>query len=164
MLSPERGVVNSILSGLGLHQQPFLTSSSQALISIITIVVWKSVGYWSLFFWAGLQEVSRSLYEASSLDGATRWKQFLHVTYPMMKRPLTFVAVSVTVSNFLLFSPMYILTQGGPQHSTNTLMLESFNSAFLYSDSGRASAIVIILILITLAIVAVQFRFLRARH
>ncbi|MCS7464209.1 sugar ABC transporter permease [Paenibacillus doosanensis] len=164
MLSPEQGVVNSMLVGLGLEQQPFLTSSKQALASIIGISTWKGIGYWAIFFLAGLQEVSVSLYEASSMDGASRWQQFMQVTFPMMKRSITFVAVSVTVSNFLLFSPMYILTQGGPEHSTNVLMLESYNSAFLYSDSGRASAIVIILLLLTLSIVALQFKFLKAKH
>lgn len=164
MLSPEQGVVNSILVGLGFSPQPFLTSSTQALGSIIAIASWKGVGYWALFLLAGLQEVSPSLYEASSLDGASRWKQFILVTYPMMMRPLTFVVVSVTVANLLLFSPMYILTRGGPEKSTNVLMLESYNSAFLYSDLGRASAIVIIMLLVTLVIVAAQFRLFKARH
>jgi multiple sugar transport system permease protein len=164
MLSPEQGVVNSMLVGLGMEQQPFLTGSKQALASIIGIATWKGIGYWAIFFLAGLQEVPVSLYEASSMDGASRWQQFKQVTFPMMKRSITFVAVSVTVSNFLLFSPMYILTQGGPEHSTNVLMLESYNSAFLYSDSGRASAIVIILLLLTLSIVALQFKFLQAKH
>ncbi|WP_248930038.1 carbohydrate ABC transporter permease [Paenibacillus hamazuiensis] len=164
MLSPEQGVVNSVLVGLGLEPQPFLTGSKQALASIIGIATWKGVGYWAIFLLAGLQEVPESLYEASSMDGASRFEQFKQVTFPMMKRSLTFVAVSVTVSNFLLFSPMYILTQGGPEHSTNVLMLESYNSAFLYSDTGRASAIVIILLLMTLCIVALQFKFLKAKH
>jgi multiple sugar transport system permease protein len=164
MLSPEQGVINSVLVGLGLEPQPFLTSSKQALASIIGISTWKGIGYWAIFLLAGLQEVSISLYEASAMDGASRWEQFKQVTFPMMKRSLTFVAVSVTVSNFLLFSPMYILTQGGPEHSTNVLMLESYNSAFLYSDSGRASAIVIVLLILTLSIVALQFKFLRAKH
>lgn len=164
MLSPEQGVVNSILAALGFSPQPFLGSSTQALGSIIAIASWKGVGYWALFLLAGLQEVPASLYEASSLDGASRWKQFVHVTYPMMKRTLTFVVVSVTTANLLLFSPMYILTKGGPEHSTNVLMLESYNNAFLYSDLGRASAIVVILLLITLAIVTLQFRWLKTSH
>ncbi|AJY75132.1 carbohydrate ABC transporter permease [Paenibacillus beijingensis] len=164
MLSPEQGLVNSILIGLGLSPQPFLSGSTQALGSIIAIASWKGVGYWALFLLAGLQEVPVSLYEASSLDGAGRWKQFVHVTYPMMKRTLTFVVVSVTIANLLLFAPMYILTKGGPEHSTNVLMLESYNNAFQYSDIGRSSAIVMIILLITLVIVALQFRWLKTSH
>ncbi|WP_018750320.1 carbohydrate ABC transporter permease [Paenibacillus sanguinis] len=164
MLSPEQGVVNSILTALGLPEQPFFGSSAQALGSIIAIASWKGVGYWALFLLAGLQEVPASLMEASSLDGAGRWRQLIHIVYPLMKRSLTFVVVSVTTANFLLFSPMYILTKGGPENSTNVLMLESFNSAFLYSDLGRSSAIVVILLMLTLLAVAAQFKWLKASH
>ncbi|MDF2923150.1 MAG: binding-protein-dependent transport system inner rane component [Paenibacillaceae bacterium] len=164
MLNPEKGVVNSLLVSLGLEAQPFLSASSQSLLSMIAIVAWKSIGYWAIFLLAGLQEVSAQLYEAAAIDGATAWEKFTNVTWPMMKRPVTFVAVAVTSHNFFLFSPMYILTQGGPEHSTNTLMLESFNSAFLYSDPGRASSIVVVLIGITLIMIALQFKFLRAGH
>jgi ABC-type sugar transport systems, permease components len=164
MMSPEQGVLNSILIALGLEPQPFLASSSQALWSIILIASWKGVGYWTLFLLAGLQEIPRSIYEAASIDGATGWQQFRKVTVPMIMRPLTFVVVSVTIANLLLFSPMYILTGGGPERSTNVLMLESYNSAFMYSDMGRSSAIVVVLLIITLLIVTMQFRMLRAKH
>lgn len=164
MLSPEQGVVNSILAAIGMNPQPFLDSSSQALGSIIAIASWKGVGYWALFLLAGLQEVSPSLYEAASIDGASKWQKFKSVTFPMMKRPLTFVTVSLTVANMVLFAPMYILTNGGPNQSTNVLLLESYNSAFLYSDMGRATAIVVIMLIITSIIVAIEFRLLRADH
>lgn len=164
MLNTEHGIVNSLLVSVGLNAQPFLTDSSQSLGSIIAIASWRGVGYWALFFLAGLQEVPVSPYEASKIDGASRLQQFRHITYPMMKRTLTFVTVSVTVANMFLFAPMYILTNGGPQQSTNVLMLESYNSAFLYSDIGRASAIVVLLLMVTLVVIAVQFRLLRAQH
>jgi multiple sugar transport system permease protein len=164
MLSPEQGVVNSMLAWMSLDPQPFLTSSGQAMWVVILLASWKGVGYWMLFLLAGLQEVPHSLYEASSIDGAGKWKQFKNVTFPMMKRPLVFVTVSTTVANFLLFAPMYILTKGGPQNSTNVLMLEAYNSAFIFSDMGRASAIIIVLLLITMLIISAQFMLLRARH
>lgn len=164
MMHPEHGIINGILSTIGLPEQPFLTSRSQALGSIIVIASWKGVGYWMIFLLAGLQEIPKALYEASAIDGATKWQQFKNVVVPMMARPLAFVTVAVTVANFLLFAPMYILTGGGPRNSTNVLMLESFNSAFLYSDLGRASAIVVILLLIILSIILAQFKFLQPKH
>ncbi|TDF93277.1 carbohydrate ABC transporter permease [Paenibacillus piri] len=163
MLNPEQGVVNSALVALGLPQQPFLTSKDQALWVIMAIATWKGVGYWAVFLLAGLQEVPASLYEAANIDGAGKWQQFKNVTFPLMKRPLTFVTVADTVTNFLLFAPMYILTKGGPENSTNVLMSESFNNAFVYSDPGRASAIVILLLILILLIIAVQFRLLRSQ-
>ncbi|MCD9024249.1 carbohydrate ABC transporter permease [Cohnella silvisoli] len=163
MLSPEQGIVNSILNFLHLPQQPFLASQHQAIWIIIAIATWKGVGYWSVFLLAGLQEVPDSLYEAANIDGASKWEQFKNVTFPLMKRPLTFVTVTDTVTNFLLFAPMYLLTKGGPQNSTNVLMLESYNSAFVYSDPGRASAIVMLLLILILTIIALQFRMLRSK-
>lgn len=127
------------------------------------IATWKGVGYWAVFLLAGLQEVPASLYEAASIDGAGKWDRFKHVTFPLMKRPLTFVTVADTVANFLLFAPMYILTKGGPENSTNVLMEESFNNAFVYSDPGRSSAIVILLLILILIIIGVQFRLLRSK-
>ncbi|WP_372813580.1 carbohydrate ABC transporter permease [Paenibacillus sp.] len=164
MMNQEQGILNSLLIAVGLEPQPFLGSQDQALWAIIAIATWRGVGYWSIFLLAGLQEVPLSLYEAASIDGAGKWKRFKHVTIPMMKRPLIFVTVADTVTNFLLFAPMYILTKGGPQDSTNVLMNESFNSAFMYSDPGRASAIVMILLCIILIIITAQFKLFKAEH
>src|SRR5690606_19076300 len=131
MLNPEQGVINTIIVALGFEPQPFLGSESQAIWLIILIATWKGVGYWAIFLLAGLQEVPNELYEAASIDGAGSWQKFKSITFQMMKRPLAFVAVADTVANFLLFAPMYILTKGGPNNSTNVLMNEGFNSAFV---------------------------------
>ncbi|GIN71437.1 putative ABC transporter permease protein YurN [Bacillus sp. J14TS2] len=164
MLNPEQGIFNTILVALGFEPQPFLGSSDQAMWIIIMIATWKGVGYWAIFLLAGLQEVPKNLYEAAAIDGAGKWQQFINITFQMMKRPLAFVAVADTVANFLLFAPMYILTNGGPKNSTNVLMNESYNSAFVYSDMGRASAINIIILLILLVVIAIEFKFLKAKH
>ncbi len=164
LLNQEQGIVNSILISIGLEPQPFLGSKDQALWVIMAIASWKGVGYWAIFLLAGLQEVPASLYEAASIDGAGKWSKFKNVTFPMLKRPLLFVTVSDTVINFLMFAPMYILTKGGPENSTNVLMNESYNSAFLYSDMGRASAMVMILLLLILIIVAFQFKLFKSQY
>jgi ABC-type sugar transport system permease subunit len=164
MLNPDQGLINSFLIWLGFDPQPFLASKDQSLGTIIMIATWKGVGYWAIFLLAGLQEISVSLYEASSIDGANKFKQFTTVTFPMMKRTLTFVAVADTVANFLLFAPMYILTRGGPEGSTNVLMNESYNRAFIYSDMGKASAIVILLLVILMIVITAQFKLLKSDH
>lgn len=164
MLNQEQGIVNSLLTWIGLEAQPFYASAGQALWVIVLIACWKGVGYLCIFLLAGLQEVPETLYESSSIDGANKWIQLTRITLPMMKRPLIFVTVTATAANFLLFAPVYLLTQGGPQGSTNTLMNESYFSAFVYADMGRASSIVVVLLAVTLCIIAVQFRFLRAEH
>jgi multiple sugar transport system permease protein len=164
MLNPEQGVFNTVLVALGFEPQPFLGSKDQAMWIIIMIATWKGVGYWAIFLLAGLQEVPKNLYEAAAIDGAGKWEQFKNVTFQLMKRPLIFVAVADTVANFLLFAPMYILTKGGPENSTNVLMNESFNSAFIYSDMGRASAIVIVLLVLLLIVLLTEFKLLKAKH
>lgn len=164
MLNNDQGLVNSILIKFGLSAQPFLNSADQALYVIILIATWKGVGYWSIFLLAGLQDVPKSLYEASDIDGANRWSKFWSITFPMMKRPLLFVVVADTVANFLLFAPMYLLTGGGPQDSTNMLMLEGYKSAFVYSDIHRASTIVVVLLIFILGVIAIQSKLLKANH
>jgi multiple sugar transport system permease protein len=156
------GLVNSVLTSLGLQSQPFLTSPDQALASIILIVSWIGVGYWMTFLLAGLQDIPTSLYEAIRIDGANRWQQFWYITLPQLRRPLTFVLVANTVSNFLVFAPVQILTAGGPQGSTNLIMNEIYSQAFVMSDTSSAAAGTVVLVCIVLLVVTIQFRMMSA--
>ena len=152
------GLVNSVLESFGLPAQRFLTSPDQALGSIMLIVSWVGVGYWMTFLLAGLQDIPKSLYEAVRIDGANKWQQFRFVTLPQLRRPLTFVLVADTVANFLVFAPVQILTQGGPQSSTNLIMNEIYTEAFILSDTGSASASTVVLVAVVLLVVILQFR------
>ncbi len=152
------GLLNALLAPLGLGEQRFLTSPDQALWSIILIVSWIGVGYWMTFLIAGLQDIPKSLYEAVTIDGANAWQRFRFVTLPQLRRPLTFVLVANTVANFLVFAPVQILTKGGPQGSTNLIMNEIYQRAFLTGDKSSAAAATVVLVLIVLLVVSVQFR------
>ena len=156
------GLVNGLLKGLGLPGQPFLTSVGEALPSIMVIVSWVGVGYWMTFLVAGLQDVPRSLHEAARLDGASAWQDFRFVTLPLLRRPLLFVIVADTVSNFLVFAPVQILTGGGPQGSTNLVMEDIYTRAFVYGDVQGAAVETVVLVLAVLLVVLVQFRLMRA--
>ncbi|MBB6405577.1 carbohydrate ABC transporter permease [Arthrobacter sp. AZCC_0090] len=156
------GLGNSFLSLLGLPAQPFLTSPQQSLASIMVLLSWIGVGYWMLFLIAGINDVPTELYEAASIDGASAWRKLWSVTLPLVRRPLAFVLVADTVSNFLIFAPVQILTKGGPSGSTNLLMYDIYTRAYTLGDLSKAQAEVIILVLLTLVIVAVQFRLLRS--
>ncbi|MCS4276644.1 MULTISPECIES: carbohydrate ABC transporter permease [Mycetocola] len=156
------GLGNAFLGMLGLPAQPFLTSPTQSLTAIMVLLSWVGVGYWMLFLIAGINDVPTELYEAASLDGASAWRQLWTITFPLVRRPLAFVLVADTVSNFLVFAPVQILTKGGPEGSTNLLMHDIFNRAYTLGDLNTAQAEVIILVLLTLAIVAVQFRLLKS--
>lgn len=161
MLDPNDGLVNSILNAIGIASQPFLTSPSQALWSIILIASWKGIAYWMMFFLSGLQEIPDELYEASTIDGASRNQQIWYITLPLLRRVALFVTVAVTSANFLMFVPMFMLTLGGPNMSTNTLMYEAYTSGFVYFDEARGMAITSVILLILLIVVLLEFRLLK---
>lgn len=157
MLNPNNGLINGILKAIHLPAQPFMTSEAQALWCIIVIASWKGVGYWMMFILAGLQGIDHSIYEAARIDGSGWWRTTCSMTLPLLKNSLLFVVVANTTANLLLFAPMYVITKGGPNGSTNVLMYEAYKSAFLYVDRERAAAVMTILLLIISAVVGVQF-------
>jgi multiple sugar transport system permease protein len=149
-----------VLALVGIEQQPLLTSSSQALFSIVLILTWIVAGYWMTVLTAGLYDIPREFYEAATIDGGGGWRVFRSITLPLLRRPLLFVVVASTVSNFLAFAPAQILTHGGPASSTNVIMYEIYTEAFTNFDLGLASAEITICLLVLGALVSVQFRLL----
>ncbi|EPR09602.1 carbohydrate ABC transporter permease [Ruminiclostridium papyrosolvens] len=158
MLSPNGGVINSILGIFGISQQDFLVSKTQALWCIVLIATWKGVGYWMMFILAGLKNVDASIYESAKIDGANWLKTVVSITIPLIKKVLLFVFVANTSINILLFVPMQIVTQGGPEGSTNVLMYEAYKSAFKMADRPRSAAIVTVLLVIIAIVCTLQFR------
>ena len=163
MLNPNDGLVNGMLSVIGIPPQPFFTSEQQAIWAIVIIATWKGVAFWMLFLLAGLEDIPKSLYEAVRIDGANYLGRLRYVTMPLLKRTLLFVLVADTAANFVLIVPMIILTQGGPRQSTNVLMYEAYRSGFIFQDFGRSMAIVTTLTSITLIVIAIQVLFLGDR-
>ncbi|MEZ4731021.1 MAG: sugar ABC transporter permease [Caldilineaceae bacterium] len=163
MLNSNAGVVNGVLVLLGLPAQPFLTAPSHALWSIIILATWKGVPLWALFFLAGLQGIPESVVEAAKIDGATRWQIFTRVTLPLLRGVFIFVLVADTVANFLLFAPILLLTQGGPQLSTNLIMYETYRRGFVYGDLGASAAMLWIMLLIVFVVIGFEFFILRSR-
>lgn len=155
------GLANGILKSLGLSTQGFILDEEQALTAIIVMLSWIGVGYWMLFLIAGLNDIPDEIYEAARIDGAGYIRQTVSVTMPLLGRPLSFVLVATTISNFLVFAPVLILTRGGPVGSTSLLMYDIFLRAYSFGDIGRANAGVFILILLMVTAVSLQFFLLR---
>lgn len=164
MLNKNSGLVNGLLMAFNFDPQPFLASPDQALWSIILIASWKGVPYWMLFFLAGLQGIPQSLIEAAAIDGANRWQRFTQISLPLLRRTIIFVLVADTVANFVLFIPIFMLTNGGPQLSTNLIMYETYRRGFIYGDLGTSSAMLTIMLVIIAAVVSLQFFVLRERN
>lgn len=163
-LDPNYGLVNGILRSLGLPSQPFLGSAAQAMWVVILIISWVGVPYWSLFFLAGLQDITKEVLESASMDGATNLQIFLRIKVPLLRRTLSFVLVSDTVINFTLFAPVYLLTRGGPQQSTNLIMYEAWRRGFVYGDLGVAAAMISVLLIFVLIFVLLEFVVFRPQH
>ena len=163
-LDPNYGLINGVLRTIGLPRQPFLGHPSQALWSIIGIISWIGVPYWSLFFLAGLQGISSDVLESARVDGAGSLRTFISIKLPLLRRVIAFVLVTDTVVNFTLFAPVYLLTRGGPQLSTHLVMYEAYRRGLVYGDIGIASAIICVLLIIVVAVVALEFLILRPRH
>jgi multiple sugar transport system permease protein len=161
MYNPDSGLLNGLLIAVGLPAQTFLTSTSQAMPSVMGMVVWKGVGYWMVILLAGLKDIPEGIQEAAIVDGAGPGRRFFFVTLPLLSPTLLFVVVADTVINFLLFVPVYVMTQGGPSDSTTLLMFEVYRNAFVYTRFGYAAAISTALLLVIAMAVALQMRFLR---
>lgn len=156
MLNVNNGVVNSMLGVLGIKPIGFLIDKKWALLSIVLISSWRGCAYWMMFILAGLKGVDSAVYEAAKIDGSGFFNTLFRVTIPMLKNTLLFVLVANTTANFLLFAPMQIATDGGPQGSTNVLMYEAYKSAFKYSNRPRQACLVTILLVIVMTVCVVQ--------
>ena len=157
------GLINSLLVGIGIPRQPFLSSPYQSLLVIIFMAIYQYVGYYIVIFVAGLQGIPQDYYDAASVDGANGWQQFWKITLPLLKPVMLFVIVTNTIGGLQVFDLVFSSTAGGPVNSTMTIVLHMYNTAFKFSRMGRASAMAFILFAIILAITVIQLRVLRDR-
>jgi multiple sugar transport system permease protein len=162
MYNPDFGLINSLLSIIGLGPYRWLEDPRSALFAIIILSIWQGVGFQMVIFLAGLQEIPQELYEAAQIDGAGRWRQFLNVTLPSLRNTTIFVVISTTILAFKLFVQVDVMTfgTGGPFDSTVTTILHLVNQGFRQQRVGYASAISVIFVLIVLAISLFQRRVL----
>lgn len=161
MVDPSAGLINGMLNRLGLPEQPFLISPEQALLTIIMIISWKGVPYWALFFLAALQAIPVSALEAGVIDGASRPQLLTRIILPIMRPVIMFVLVADTIINFTLFVPIQLLTQGGPQLSTNLVMYETYRRGFIYGDLGSSAVMLTAMFVVILIVIGLQYWFLR---
>ena len=164
MYEPSVGLFNAILNALHLPPQPFLTSGNEALVSIVVLCVWKEIGLPVLIFLAGLQAIPQELPEAAELDGATERQIFWHVTLPMLKPSIVVALFMMTVTATRMFTPILILTQGGPAGSTTNLALHAYLLAFDFQAPGMAAACVVCMIVVLAVVTGAQNYLLRDKE
>ena len=160
LYDPQIGILNFLLSLFNIPPQNFLRSPATALHSIVAMRVWRGVGWNMLIYLAGLQGISKNLYEAASIDGASAFRRFMRITLPLLRPVHMYVLIVGLISTLQSFTEMYVMTGGGPLESTTTVGLLIYRSAFDYMEMGYASAMSFILgiIIMTLSVVSFLWR------
>lgn len=161
LFNEDFGLVNSVLTGVGLPDVPWLTSTTGAAVVVVLVYVWQNFGFSFLLFVGGLASIPRDVYEASSLDGIEGWARFRWITLPLLSPTVLVASVMAVINALQIFDQPYVLTRGGPGDSTRTAVMVIFESAFQQLQFGRAAAIGVVLTLLIMAVTAVQFRLSR---
>jgi multiple sugar transport system permease protein len=152
------GLFNQLLTRLGLSPVPWLTDPRTAMPAIAVMVTWKNVGFYVIIYLAGLQYIPRSCQEAITLEGATAWQRFRHLTLPSLLPQTILVVTLSTINGFQLFIEPYVMTGGGPLRRTYSIVLYLYTNAFSYQKMGYAATIGVALALIIGAVVVLQRR------
>ncbi len=158
LFDPTYGIVNYAFSLVGLPQQQFVNSPSEALFVIVVMTIWGWAGFAVVIYLAALQGVPKELTEAAAIDGAGRWATFRRVTLPLLSPASLFLAVWLTINALQLFDEVYLSTQGGPLGATTVVVYYLYQQAFENFNAGYASAIAYLLFLVILVATAIQFR------
>jgi multiple sugar transport system permease protein len=154
----EFGVLNAFLGSLGINPVNWLGDPVLAMPAVILMSIWRSAGFNTVLFLAGLQGVPQEYYEAAEIDGASKWDRFVHITLPLISPTTFFVVVNGLIGSWQVFDQVYILTRGGPLLSTVTVVYLIYSNGFEWYKTGYASAMAYGLFLIIILLTAIQFR------
>lgn len=154
----ETGVLNLLLTQLGLPKIPWINDPSWAMPSIAIMATWKNVGLYIVLFLVGLQNIPKYLYESAELDGATAWQKFWYITVPSLNSTMVLVVILSTIGGFSLFIEPFVMTGGGPMNSTLSAMLYIYNQAFYFGHMGYAATLGFFFAFIIFIVVLIQKR------
>jgi multiple sugar transport system permease protein len=163
LYSNQIGPINTILETMHLSSNPiqFFETPLNALLSTTFLIVWRFAGFYMLILLVGLQSIPHDLYEAASIDGANRWQTFRYISIPLLRRSLALCFILCITGSMLAFDQFYILTQGGPDNSTITIVQLIYHYAFQRQNLGTAAALSVVLLVALLVVNAVQLVSLR---
>lgn len=165
LFSPDAGVINQILSFLGVSNPPGWTQSTTwAMPAVIIVGTWRDMGYYMLLFLAGLQAIPGELYEAARMDGTNALQRFWNVTVPCLRPTTFFITVMLTINSFKIFDLILVMTNGGPGTATLVLSQYIWRKGFEEYDFGYASSVSIVLFAICLAVTVFQFLWNKRRE
>jgi sn-glycerol 3-phosphate transport system permease protein len=152
LLNPVSGPVATLLTRLTGRAQGLIEDPATALITVALVHIYKNCGLYMLFFLAGLQAISRELQDGARVEGASEWRVFRHVTWPLLGPVTFYVAVTAALDALRNVDHIFVLTRGGPANATNVLLYETYLKAFEFWDTGRASALTVLMVGVLLAL------------
>ncbi len=164
LYNPGEGLINQMISFISfgkLGPYNWLNDTSLALPAIMILSIWQGVGFQMVIYLAGLQGIPDELYEAGRVDGANTWQQFWQITIPQLRNTTIFVIISTTILAFKLFTQVWVMTMGGPQGATKTIIVLLYEEGFKMLRVGYASAIGVLFFLIVLAVSLIQRVYLK---
>jgi multiple sugar transport system permease protein len=164
MLDYQMGIVNEIISWMGLPRIAFFGSEQWAIPTIAAVNVWRHMGYTALLLFAGLQSIPSHVYEVASLDGASPTRTFWSITMPLLRPVMVLVLVVTVIGSFQVFDTVAVTTGGGPVNASRVIQMYIYQKAFGESDFGYASALSVILFLILALVAFVQMKFLKGNE
>jgi multiple sugar transport system permease protein len=164
LVDPDFGAFNFALRTVGLPPQTWLGNTDLALPTVAALEIWRAVGFWGLFFLATLISLPRELYEAAHLDGAGALQRLRYVTLPLMRRAILIAVVLATIYNLQIFDSVFVMTDGGPAGTTQTVVWYIFKSLFSFDRVGFGATVSFVLLFAILALTLVQMAILRQRR
>jgi multiple sugar transport system permease protein len=156
--SKDFGLLNFLLKNFGVQPIGWLTSQHYAMPALIIMGIWGLLGEGMIIFLAGLQGISQTYYEAAEVDGANTWTKFLHITLPMITPSMFFYFIITMINAFQAFEQIYVMTRGGPNNATTTMVYYVYTNAFRNFRMGYASAQAIGLFLIVMVLTLIYWR------
>ncbi len=163
MLDPRYGIVAALLSAVGVDvQMNWLGDQNLVMASIIGLNLWQDIGYNIIIVLAGLESIPRMFYESALMDGAGRLRMFFRITLPLLGRTMLFVSVMTIISYFQVFTPVMVLTRGGPNHASELIGVSIYLNAFQFSRLGYASTMAVVLMGIMMVLSLLQMRLFKA--
>ena len=162
LLNPVLGYVNLFIQHLGLPRQPFFGDPSQALLTVAGVNIWRHMGLNALLFYAGMQSIPKSLYEAAAIDGASEGTMFWRITLPLLRPVTVFVLVTSIIGSFQIFDTVAVATGGGPSYATRVIVWYIYENAFGFFKMGYATAMSVVLFVILVLFTLLQMRLFRA--
>lgn len=158
IFEPRVGILNFVMRLVSLPESQWLQSSKTAMISVLIVTTWKSLGWTMIFYMEAIRKVPKSLLESASMDGANGFWRFIKITLPMISPTTFFLVIMSTISSLQAYDQIQVLTQGGPAGATRTLLYYYYQEAFQNFNTGKASAVAVILVIITVILSLAETR------